>query len=437
MRYLSFLLLLLALLACEKKEAPSEAPSEKTCTDCHAFELDQNHAFGCKKCHAGKSPASDKETAHQGLIASPAAPAHWEKTCGSCHAREIAAVKESLHFTLAKEVNTVRRLFDLPPVAAASDLPEPVRIETTEDLVDDLLRRRCLRCHLFYRGDDYAETQHGLGCAACHLPYAGGEMISHKFQGPNDRLCLHCHYGNRVGWDYYGMAEHDYPYQFRSPLIEGEPPPRPWGVEFHELSLDVHLEAGMSCLSCHGKEELMFSRKRASCRSCHKLSPQSPYHRPEVLRAARCSACHARWAFWDEGLYLVLHETPDWEEWSELMVQGSSEVEEAITSFLLTGEAEARMRDKFSGRERQGIWLLTLKRRRFEKVVLGRDEKGRVSVVRPLGDLYLSYVDAEEDVPFDNLTPEGDHLLPYAPHTIGKADFARSQEVLRLLGVKP
>ncbi len=435
MRGFLLFLLLLSLVACQETGKSSPVTTRK-CQDCHEVELDPPHTMECQKCHGGQSPAQSPEEAHQGLLPAPADPASWQKTCGSCHPKETKATEQSLHFSLARKINIVRGLFDLPPLTSVKELPEPEKIQGTEDLVNDLLRRRCLRCHLFYEGDDYPETKHGRGCAACHLLYAQGGLVDHRFQKPNDRMCLHCHYGNRVGWDYYGLAEHDYPYQFRSPLLEGEPPPRPWGIEFHELTPDVHLQAGMSCLSCHGKE-LMFGGKQPSCRSCHEFERPKIYHRPEVLSQARCSACHARWAFWDEGLYLVLHEAPDWEEWSELMVQGSSEVEEAVVSFLTQGRAQAEMKDKLSGRKRPGIWLLTLKKRRFERVHLGWDPKGRLSVVRPLGDLYLSYVNHEEEIIFDNLAPEKDHLLPYSPHTIGAADFIRTQKVLNLLGVKP
>ena len=438
MKRIFFLVLLVLLVACQE-ETPPEPPASKaqTCRDCHPFEIDPPHDLGCTRCHRGQEPAPDQAQAHQGLISTPADAEHLPETCLPCHKKETQAFLKTEHYTLAGEINTVRGLFGLAPVATALELPEPKRITNQEDLVNDLLRRRCLRCHVFYRGDDYAETQHGLGCAACHLPFSQGALQTHVFQGPGDQECLHCHYGNRVGWDYYGLAEHDYPYAFRSPLINGEPPPRPWGIEFHELRPDVHLQAGMSCLACHGKDELMFGQQGPRCLSCHHLDRKAPYHAPQVLVKARCSACHARWSFWDEGLYLVLHEAPDWEEWSELMVQGSSEVENALVSFLTGKEPEATMLDKFSWETRPGIWLLTLKRRRFEEVHLGWDAQGRLAVLRPLGDLHLSYVNQEDEAVFDEVTPAQGRLLPYAPHTIGAADYARTQEVLRKLRCSP
>ncbi len=448
MKKIFLFLFLLVLVACNS----SPQTSKKKCTDCHQFHLDPNHRFSCPRCHQGHSPATDKEEAHQGLIASPASPENMEKFCGPCHAKEVKRLKKSLHFTLAGEVNLVRGIFGLSPVKAAVDLPTPSKITTLDDLVSDLLRRRCLRCHLFYQGDDYAETRRGRGCAACHLFFAQGQLQRHEFlKTPPDRLCLHCHYGNHVGWDYYGMFEHDYPYQFRSPLIEGKLPPRPWGIEFHELTPDVHLKHGMSCLACHHQEEIMgdghYYRDQSQavkvrCLDCHQIKDEhSPYHHPKVLSQARCSTCHALWSFQDQGWHLILTEDPDWDEWSEFMVQGPSEIESLIISYLTTGQARAEMKDKFTGTQRPGVWFLAFGWRQFEKVPFGLDQKGRLAVVRPLLDLHLSYVNAEDDVIFDNFypallkkTPQKAYVA-YGPHTIGPGDTFRAQEVLKRLGL--
>ncbi|OAG27359.1 cytochrome c3 family protein [Thermodesulfatator autotrophicus] len=436
MRFL-VLFFLVILVGCQSKESK---PVLHTCKDCHHYELDEKHSFACTRCHGGKTPAASPEEAHKGLIASPASPANWEKACGSCHAEKIEKIKKASHFTLTGVINPVLEAFNLPAVAGIKALPEPEVIKTREDLVYDLLRRRCLRCHLFYKGDDYAETRRGTGCAACHLFYGNGKLEDHRFiKTPPDRLCLHCHYGNRVGFDYYGLFEHDYPYPFRSPLIDGELPPRPWGVEFHEMAKDVHLKAGMSCLSCHTGEELMAGEKGPSCTDCHKLKPKSPFHTPEVLARVRCSACHAQFSFQDRGYYLLLHYDPDWEDWAEFYVQGSSEIENFILKNAQGEDATPVMADKISGKPRQGLWFLGFKERRFETLPLGRDEKGKISIMRPLLDLHLSFVNEDDEVVFDDLTPFAvkrnpqKAYLPYSPHTIGRGDSFRAQKILEML----
>ncbi len=425
-----FLLLTLVLPGFAQKK-----PSQFTCVSCHPYELDEKHKLPCTRCHQGKSPAQNQKEAHQGLIRHPASPENYQKTCGTCHPKEIKKLSQSPHLTLKNMINGVLTAFGLKPVSSITELPSPQKIKTKADLVIDLLRRRCLRCHLYYQGDDYEETKRGLGCAACHLYFAQGEMKTHEFlKTPPDRLCLHCHYANKVGFDYYGMFEHDYPYQFRSPLIDGELPPRPWGVEFHEMSKDVHLKNGMPCMACHTGEELMAGGKRPSCLSCHKLSEKDYYHRREVLAKARCSACHARFSFQDEGTYLMLQEDPDWDDWIEFYVQGSSEIEKLIATYYLKGEAKALMLDKISGKLRPGVWFKGFDSRRFEEIPLGFDENGKVSVMRPVLDLHLSYVDAYDEVVFDDLTPDKTKVYrAYSPHTIGRADYFRTQKVLKMI----
>ncbi len=444
--------ILIIFYGCSSSSKDSKGSVPKRCSECHQVVLDKYHRFSCIRCHKGKSPALTKERAHSGIIYAPASPKYMEYICGPCHKKEINLLKKSLHFTLAGEVNLVREIFGLPQIIDAVHLPAPDNITTTEDLVSDLLRRRCLRCHLFYHGDDYPETRHGLGCSACHLFFENGRLRNHEFvKKPPDQLCLHCHYGNHVGWDYYGLFEHDYPYQFRSPLIEGNPPPRPWGIDFHELSPDIHLKHGMSCLACHKKEEIMGDGKRyrkeiqaikVQCIDCHKvIDPRSPYHHPKVISRARCSACHAVWSFQDKGFYLILQDDPDWDDWSEFMVQGCSEIEKELISYLTTGQAVAQMSDKFSGKVRQGMWFLAFGWRKFEKVPLGFDEKGRVSVIRPILDIHLSYVNAQDKVIFDDYRPSWLVKNPkmayraYSPHTIGRGDTFRSQQVLKMLGL--
>ncbi len=431
---------------------PTNAWALKHCQDCHDVRLDEKHQFACTECHRGRDPARGARQAHKDLRRYPASPQLMKTTCGRCHPQEVEEITSSLHYTLAGEVNQVREIFGLSPVSQAVDLPVPQQIKSLDDLVSDLLRRRCLRCHLFYAGDDYSETRRGVGCAACHLRFAQGHLEDHRFvKDPPDRNCLHCHYGNRVGWDYYGMFEHDYPYQFRSPFIDGHLPPRPWGVEFHELTPDVHLKHGMSCLACHTKAEVMgdghyYAKEsqavKVRCTNCHKVADASrAFHNPKVLSKARCSTCHALWSFQDKGWHLMLQEDPDWDDWSEFLVQGSSEIETLVREYLKTGRATPEMTDKFTGHSRPGVWFLGFSERRFEDLPLGFDSQGKLAVVRPILDLHLSYVTADGEVLFDDYVPLAIRqsperaYVPYVPHTIGPADTFRSLEVLKKLGL--
>ena len=430
MRVPALVLLLLVLAA--KTALPSG------CLKCHEVKLDPRHNFPCTRCHGGNAASKEKEAAHRGLIVRPAHPENWDRACGSCHAREIRALKKSPHYTLAPAVNAVLSAFGLPRVESLLELPEPSTIKGPADLVYDLLRRRCLKCHLFYPGENYPEARRGTGCAACHLPYAGGKLMDHRFQKPTSRNCLHCHYGNRVGWDYYGFFAHDLPYAFRTPLVEGKFPPRPWGIEFHEMTPDVHARRGLACIDCHGQAELMEGRVGKSCLSCHrKVAGRRPFHTRRVLSRVRCVSCHAVWMARDKGLYFTLYDAPDFEEWQELFVQEDAEIEGLFRDFFSGKTPRPFTTDKLSGRERRGVWLLTLRHRTFEKVKLGLDARGRVSPMRPILDLHLGYVNAEDEVLVEDLHPRGRVELPVVPHTVGPGDTFRSLRILIRWGLWP
>ncbi len=444
----------------------NQALAQKTCQDCHPYRLDPAHQFSCQKCHKGHSPASGAEEAHQGLKSEPALDEDGGAgVCISCHREASLSAITTKHYHLTDEVNLVRQAFGLSPLASALEIPRPVKIRHLEDLVNDLLRRRCLRCHVYDPGDTYPETTHGTGCAACHLTYGDGKLIDHRFTSQiPDRTCLHCHYGNFVGWDYYGRFDHDYPAPFRSPLKEGLPPERPYGVEYFQLSPDVHQEAGMACIDCH-RASLMGRGQDPSCLDCHGERPQAPgvvveggrlvlvtsaghrlslprmearpSHREEILSQSRCSVCHARFTFWDEGTYLVRLDSIDYEDWSELLVQGSSEVEELIIQGLTSPEPPPPyMQDKFNHKFYLGLWLKGFKKRRWEEMVIVEDKNGRLSLARPLLKIYLSYLTRDEELLFDNLPAKSGGLLPYSPHSIGQADAFRSLKVIQRIKAK-
>ncbi len=436
------------------------APAVTGCQRCHPVTLDPPHSFGCTGCHDGDATATTSEAAHANLDDAPAHPANMAAVCGRCHAKEVKAAAGSLHFTLAKEVNIVRRAF-----GAKQDLPSLLAIPVAEPpatplaLADDMLRRRCLRCHPYYAGDPYPETSHGSGCAACHLAFSGRAMTSHAFvRFPSDAQCLHCHYGNTVGADYYGRYERDFSSEFRTPFRVDGAAPRPYGVEYHQLQPDVHQKAGMACVDCHGGAELMgtgHGRNTLSCASCHDWRPGQPPPAANLTVAggrlvltgrrdgkrhavpamtnpahrryqgkATCVACHAQWSFDDQGTHLLRQDTDNYEPWAMLTVQSCFEVEYALENGL-AGESDTppSMIDKLTGDARPGLWLKGFKLRRWEEPKLCRDDRGRLTVCRPILDLHLSFVNADEEVVFDAVPPLATTrtLRPYTPHTIGTA----------------
>jgi len=427
------------------------------------MELDSAHNdMPCTVCHNGRDDTEDKDSGHEHLIKHPAHPDHMARTCGQCHEQQVKSTTHSLHFTVKNKVNLVRKAFGAKnSLNSLTDIPVTDSPETVLGLADDLLRRRCLRCHPYFSGDQYPATARGTGCASCHLEFYEGKLVSHSFmKTPGDSQCLQCHYGNWVGFDYYGRYEHDLNEEYRTPYTTKQDYFRPFGVEFRQLSPDIHQQKGLVCVDCHGGKELMTDGNyNIRCGDCHdreKISITAPtkniqynktedsyrlisakdgkQHRIPLLehpahekygKLVNCQVCHAQWAFNDKGVHLMRNDLDEYDDFSRLSVQGSFEVEKILTNNLDFDKEEIdnKMSDKITGEQKLGLWHKGYETRRWEHINIGRDENGRLQVVRPLLDLYLSWVDEEGNVRFDSVPANitRDKLVPYVPHTTGKA----------------
>jgi hypothetical protein len=462
-----FLLLLSGCHDRKERSAPAKPVAEPTavqvtqpgCAGCHAdIKLDSKHSFACTDCHQGDNRSREKQAAHHGLTA----PAGMTAVCGRCHAKQTRSCAQSSHSTLKNEVDLIRRQFGLAPLNGMEEIPDRSGPpQNTEQLVDDLLRRRCLRCHVHTAGDSYPYTQRAVGCAACHLRTTEGKLDSHAFSLPGERQCLSCHYGNHVGSDFAGMYEHDYGSDFRSPQANHEPFLRPYGVEQHNLVQDIHRQRGLTCLDCHNSLELSGRQPAVTCADCH--APQ-PSHVPplnnmrleggQLVLIGRqdgkkhpvpllkhpahaqysgkvdCQVCHAQWAFNDQATHLLLTYAADSSPWRSLAVQSNAEAEQFIDS-----EGEPVMSDALTGEKKPGIWLQGYTLRRWEQLLIRQDTDGVIKVFRPILNLRLSAADKDGSViaGLDNITGSGDGLLPYTPHTTGPAGLLYEQRFLPLL----
>ena len=452
----------------ETAQAPPVKPRLPGCKGCHgAVQLDDNHNFVCTDCHLGNNDTSDKELAHKGFIADPANPVNMAVTCGKCHADQIESCSQSLHFTVQKPVNLVRSHFGIePPLADLTEIPENGRPQNKAQLVDDMLRRRCLRCHVYTAGDSYPYVQRGTGCAACHLQFTDSKLESHSFILPKERQCLSCHYGNHVGADFLGMYEHDYNWEYRTPYTTRQPFMRPYGVELHQLVSDIHQQRGLTCLDCHNKGEMSGRQNPIRCEDCHspahdtvpiltnvrveadqlilqgridgKDHPIPPLTHPAHAKyndRVACQVCHAQWAFNDRPTHLLLSYTDDVDPWDRLTVQSSSHVETFLEHNLysMEDELDTTMPDSISGQNKAGIWYMGYGMRRWEDILIRRDVDGIIKVFRPILDLRLSAVDEDDERIFDNLKGNSDGLLPYTPHTTGPAGMFYERRFFHLL----
>ena len=432
--------------------------------------LDKNHnTLSCTTCHAGGINVPDKEQAHLNLIAEPALPRHINKTCGPCHTKISKQITTSLHYSLKKSTNLFRKAFGATePLQTFLNTPQVVPPHSILDLADDLLHRRCFNCHPFNHGDDYPLTGHGTGCGSCHLHFVEGSLVNHNFQKPHDDQCFSCHYGNYVGFDYYGRFEHDLNTEYRTPYTTKDKFFRPYGIEFHQLRPDIHHLKGLWCIDCHSGTELMSSDgAKISCESCHvetelistlprgvkKIADHYIFHavdgRDHPLPTLRhpahftyqgqvtCQACHAQWTFNDLGKHYIRYDNDGYDTWDALTTQGNFTVQSILENNLDFDKDEIppEMDDKLSGKIGIGIWLKSYSQRRWGDIKLGRDRKGRITTLRPMLDYYLSWVDEDDIVRFSSQESRADNngYQPYTPHTTGAAGIFYQQRIRRYL----
>ncbi len=128
------------------------------CVTCHEDQssMDASHALECVRCHGGNPETDDQDKAHTGLIKDPGDLRFVEKTCGRCHPEQAGRVKRSPMALAPRMISHTRFAFGSQPrpdpIHAVIDferltqVPSPSR---SGNLGDDLLRRSCLRCHLY------------------------------------------------------------------------------------------------------------------------------------------------------------------------------------------------------------------------------------------------------------------------------------------------
>ncbi len=283
-------------------------------------------------CPGGPKGRSDCPWAPGGLISNPADLTPAAHTCGRCHQEQEHWVKRSLMATASGIINQTRFLWGAQPDAGpryAAAAIAGLRLLPTQEasgaLVDDLLRRRCLRCHLGASDPGRPEgaagdagAKGGSACAACHIVNES-ERIGPDQKVPRKRgqpgpyrlttavpssQCLHCHRENHAGADYAGLFERDQSLSYNFEATDPGLVPQLYGNSYHFLLPDIHYERGMHCIDCHPVEEIMGegtihsqSQEQVGlrCTDCHG-SPGKPPHSRRVtiadqraLRAARAN----------------------------------------------------------------------------------------------------------------------------------------------------
>ncbi len=459
------------------------------CLKCHHVEsIGPNHNFSCIKCHVFPNRRRKKITSHQEIIDNPSSLKYVSVLCIRCHRKDIYNIRHSLHGTLAGAIAITRYTWgaqrDLAAhygvIGAGSVKPLPTiytkHAHSPKALVNNFLRRKCLRCHLLNNGTDNGAgapgTYRARGCAACHMrfnpygTYDGTDTVmrgksvfseTHKFlKTPPMRNCLSCHNTEFVGTDYIGWFPHDYPYSFNSPILSnGRFPTAYYGIEFHHLISDVHYRAGLTCTDCHGKAGVMGDGRiynseeekgaiKISCYMCHggfskhpakwakkwhttPFNPTIPPHRSYHSKVS-CSACHSAWQNENYGFNVFLDMKPDYPAWKNV----TSQEDPYLQSFLnraihLIEEGKSppkpTMPDRITEKMYPGIWLTGWIMRRWSFFTLGETLYGEFKILRPLFEYVVSYRDKEGRIILNSTekTKAGrimSAFLPYDPHTI-------------------
>jgi hypothetical protein len=433
--------------------------------------MDHSHAIACVRCHGGDAATQDKQKAHTNLFPDPGDLRVAQKTCGQCHPEETTRVLHSSMALAPRMINHTRFAFGAQENSSAryavrdvewlKQVPHP---GASSNLGDDLLRRSCLRCHLYTAGSSRAGERRGQGCSACHVanPNApDNKLLAHRIiRNVGTTACLKCHNSNHVGADYVGLFEKDSERGFRSPFVQGRQPPGIYGSEQHRLTADIHFQAGMGCADCHILDEIHGtglvpkSATRGvgiSCEGCHvngshpaivkkpdgvmtlatgggRTIPKwnaelIPHRVREHRQKLKCSACHAAWSFQDYGLHLMLEERADYWKWAPTAAQNDPQIQELLYRNIGTeaelipkesGTMPARpedqweppfTRDWLNNELRPGAWFRGFTARRWSRPTLGLDNFGKVSVMRPMYQYIISHVDADQNLLVDRHIP--------------------------------
>jgi len=418
--------------------------SAEDCIECHNIEsFDKtNHDFTCTACHILPQNREGYDHAKD-IIARPDSLEYASLFCGECHKDDINNVVHSSHVSMKNAINQTRTLWGvLNSDVNKQTLPKPrLHVSEPKDLVDDFLRRKCMKCHIGNQGSGEEGMYRGKGCMSCHMEYAKdgqykGSDITIQGKSPYAKkhsmskdtpmsACLSCHNKIFIGTDYKGLFPVDHDKSYRAPITkEGKYPKKMYGTRYHHLSVDVHYEKGLTCKDCHTKEEVMEGKDALSCQDCHnniiKNEAHANYH-----DTVDCSACHASWQMSNYELSVFRDDTKDYAKWKNLMEQEDA----YLTSFLKKANSakvkpKPLMPDWLDGSMKEGIWYSGWRFRRWEHVLLGNDEEGKIKILRPLFQYRISYRDNNGSMILDDVHTLNDKKIeafsPYVPHTVGK-----------------
>jgi hypothetical protein len=489
------LLLITGLLAMLIAAPALAAQPDIGCVKCHPqFQTPmppagQEHALACTTCHLGNGQAQTEKAGHAGLAANPSTLDQAARACGSCHPGWPEKVRRSPMATAMGIINQTRYLwgaqkspdpqFGLKTVGPLAALPSP---ELSQQPVDDFLRRRCLRCHLWVKGADSNGARRSAGCAACHRPNTtkGSKLKGHRLtkKVPSTQ-CQTCHAGCGTGAEFSGSTPRDAITSARFLTQDPERPRLRQARSWRPMQPDVHFSKGLACIDCHPRSEVMGDGKIRSagleqvglrCTTCHGRPGAPPsqavtkygaklnnvslanqglmlngkldgrQHQVPLLAGGAkapaahlapgheklaCHACHGAYAPGVWGLQVMLETRPAYQLWQPIAAQGDPQVLKLIQQQMrLPSDKRTppQTRDLLSGQMRPGMWLLSPFFRRLTWRVYGLGPGGRTYLLNPRFQYVITSLDQQGRLLEGARIPSpGLGITPYNPHTTQRA----------------
>jgi hypothetical protein len=349
-------------------------PSSKMMQEIYAVAEKAGHGDNdCIVCHGGNPKSMVKERAHRGTVSyfkahkgpkafypAPGSPRVNEHTCGMCHREQVMAQNTALmqteqgiiqgvlwgfgalegqehglgthaaknpedpHMRLGTQQYRayMKKLSALEPqvfskkTTALPSAPTAVEVAMDPQLaVYTYLRQECLQCHTGTKGHKERGGFRGVGCASCHIPYAGsglyeggdktikkepGHLLVHTIQssrkakvkvggieysGVPVQTCAVCHSrGKRIGSSYRGLIETTH--SVTSDVQGGF---QRDAKTFLHMQEDVHYKKGMLCQDCHTSNDLhgdgflggtTLASVEIECQDCHGTTKAYPWELP-------------------------------------------------------------------------------------------------------------------------------------------------------------
>ena len=310
--------------------------AELSCVDCHGGDDTTTEKLAAHVQPMRPDPGDERVASLDGdpgyrRFVNPMDLRIVDRTCGTCHPKEVYRVHGSLHGSTAghlsdgyyemglfEERGSRYGVFPVSSLMAERGGPgeprELVQVPPFDDRAPrdelathytDLVRKECMQCHLWSSGRavrgriGFDGDYRGQGCAACHVEYAldglsesadrsvernePGHPRTHAMtRAPTTQTCTSCHYGDAsIGLGFRGLSQLP-PGAPGGPDIAGTTDTllnRAFYLDDNSMAPpDVHHQKGMHCIDCHTENDVMGDGAlhgqmeyavEISCADCH------------------------------------------------------------------------------------------------------------------------------------------------------------------------